>query len=89
MRVFGVIELPLSVREEIRRSWSEEPVTRTEEEAKAEAYRRFRAECAALTDSAELISREIEAGMQDGAYVIACELRLLKDIAREVPIYTD
>ena len=89
VRVFGVIELPLSVREEIRRSWSEEPVTRTEEEAKAEAYRRFRAECAALTDSAELISREIEAGMQDGAYVIACELRLLKDIAREVPIYTD
>jgi len=89
VRVFGIIELPLSVREEIRRSWSEEPVMRTEEEAKSEAYRRFRAECAALTDSAELISREIEAGMRDGAYVIACELRLLKDIAREVPIYTE
>lgn len=89
VRVFGVIELPLSVREEIRRTWSEEPVERTEEEAKSEAYRRFRAECAALTDTAELISREISAGVQNGCYVIDGELRLLKDIAKEVPIYTE
>ncbi|MBE6611299.1 MAG: hypothetical protein E7632_02300 [Ruminococcaceae bacterium] len=89
LRVFGIIELPVSVTEICHRELADVTVTLTGEEAKAEAYRRLRAECAAATADGELLARSTSAGLRDGAYVIECRLTVLRNIAVEAPIYTD
>ena len=60
-----------------------------EDEARAEAYRRLQEQCAALAKNTELVERVVRAGLADGAYVIECELKVLTDIAKEQPIYTE
>lgn len=85
---FGIVTVPITVHEIVYREYEDVPLTLTEEEARAEAYRRLREESAALTEGCQLVSREINAGMRDGCYVIECNLRVVTDIAVEVPIYT-
>ena len=85
---FGTVDVPITVHETVWREYEEIPVMLTEEEARTEAYRRLRIECAAVAEGCQLVSREINAGVRDGNYVIECELRVVRDIATEVPIYT-
>ena len=84
----GTVEVPITVHETVYREYTDVPVTLTEEEARAEAYRRLREETEAATEGCELVSRNVNAGMRDGSYIIECELTVVTDIAKEVPIYT-
>ncbi len=84
----GTVEVPITVHETVYLEYNDVPVTLTEEEARAEAYRRLREETEAATEGGELVSRQVNAGMRDGSYVIECELTVVTDIAKEVPIYT-
>ncbi len=88
LRFFDAVTVPVTVRETVYREWADVPIALTENEARAEAYRRLREKCAEIAAECELISREINAGLKDGVYVIKCELTVLRDIALEVPIYT-
>ena len=85
---FDVVTVPITVSETVYREYENVPITRSEDEAKTEAYRELRARCAEVAKDSELVSREISSGMRDGKYVIECELTVIKDIAVEVPIYT-
>lgn len=87
LRLFDTVELPIAVDETVFVEYEWIPVTYTEEEARTEAYRRLREECAAF-DGFELVSRKITAGLDGDAYSIRCELTVICDIAREQPIYT-
>ena len=86
---FDTVTVPITVSETVYREYENVPITRTEDEAKAEAYKQLRARCAEIAEEAELVSREVNAGLRDGVYVIECELTVVKDIAVEVPIYTN
>ncbi len=89
LRVFDTVELPIAMSEMVFSEYERVPVILTEEEAKAQAYRRLRDECTALTSGCELVSRKISAGLSGNAYIIDCELTVICDIAEERPIYTD
>ncbi|MBQ8551266.1 MAG: sporulation protein YqfD [Clostridia bacterium] len=89
LRFFDAVELPIAVDEAVFVEYAQIPITYTEEEARTEAYRRLREECAAITEGCELVSREISAGLSGGVYTIDCELTVISDIAEELPIYTD
>ncbi len=86
---FDTVTVPITVNETVYRECKYVPITRTEDEARTEAYKQLRARCAEVAKEAELVSREVKAGLRDGAYVIECELTVVKDIAVEVPIYTN
>ncbi len=86
---FGEIEVPISIRKIVYREFEQTPVLLDEASAKSQAYARLREEYEKLPADCQLISREITAGMLDGAYVIDCKLVIETDIATEVPIYTD
>lgn len=86
---FDTVTVPITVSETVYREYENVPITRTQGEAKTEAYKQLRARCAEVAKEAELVSREVNAGLRDGAYVIECELTVVKDIAVEVPIYTN
>ena len=88
LRFFDAVTVPVNMYEVIYREYADVPVTISEDEAKSAAYEKMREECAKIAEDAELISREIKGGVKDGAYVIECELTVLKNIAKEVPIYT-
>ncbi len=88
LRFFDAVTVPITVSETVYREWADVPITLTEAEARKEAYRRLRERCAEIAADSELVSREINAGVRDGVYVIECELTVLRDIALEVPIYT-
>lgn len=85
---FDAVTVPITLHETVYREYTEVPITLTEEEARAEAYRQLRERCEAIAADSELVSREINAGLTDGVYVIECELWVVKDIAVETPIYT-
>ena len=85
---FDTVTVPITLSQNIYREWADVPITLTEDEARGEAYRQLREKCAEIAAESELISREINAGLRDGVYVIKCELTVLRDIAIEVPIYT-
>lgn len=86
---FDAVTVPITLHETVYREYSDAVITRSEEEAKAEAYKRLRAECAAVAADSEIVSRNVSAGLVGGAYVIECELEVIRDIAREVPIYLE
>ena len=86
---FDAVTVPITVSEAVYREYENVPITRTEDEARAEAYKQLRAQCAEVAKEAELVWREINAGLRDGVYVIECKLTVVKDIAVEVPIYTN
>jgi similar to stage IV sporulation protein len=87
IRFFDMIEIPVAIHETVYREYGYEPETLTEEEARAEAFRRLRAESAKILEVGELISREIKAGFDGKAYVIECRLGLIANIAVESEIY--
>lgn len=86
---FGDIEVPIEISETVYIEYEQVPVFYTEKVARAEAFRQLsdaiRKECA----DAELLTRETDAGMYDGVFVIDCKLTLICDVAKEQPIYTD
>lgn len=88
LRFFDAVTVPITVSETVYREYADVPITLTEDEARTEAYKRLRERCAEIAAESELISREINAGLREGVYVIECELTVLRDIALEVPIYT-
>lgn len=85
LSVFGVLELPMTLCEKVSREYIYTRETLTEEEAKSEAFRRFRSECSEL--DGELAGREVSAGLDGGVYVINGRLRVIVDIGRECEIY--
>lgn len=85
---FGTVEVPITVHEVVYREYVDTAVTLNEDEARAEAYRQLRERCAETLQRCELVAREINAGMRGGSYVVECEMRVVTDIAREIPIYT-
>lgn len=87
LRLFDAVELPIKYHETVYGEYVLETVTVDEETAKAEAYREFRRRCAEELCGNELVSREVSAGPEDGAYVIDCRLTILTDIAQESEIY--
>ena len=87
LRVFDAVELPIAMSEVAFTEYERVPVILTEDEAKAQAYRKLREECAVLTSGCELVSRKISAGLSGNAYIIDCELTVVCDIAEERPIY--
>ena len=84
---FDAVEVPVALHETVWREYEYVSETITEEEARAEAYRRLRAECASSLEDCELLGREISAGLEDGVYVIECRLEIMADIAQESEIY--
>lgn len=85
---FNAVEVPISVHETVWREYAAVPVSRTENEARTEAYRQLREKCDAVLADCELVSREVREGLADGVFVIECELTVIKNIAEELPIYT-
>ena len=88
LRFFDTVTVPITVVETVYREYEDVPVILSEDEARERAYSELRRKCAEIAADAELVSREISAGLRDGVYVIECELTVVKDIAVEVPIYT-
>lgn len=86
---FDAVTVPITLHETVYREYTDVPIARSEDEAKAEAFKRFKEECCAVAADAELVSREVSSGVVGGAYVIECELTVVKNIAREVPIYLE
>lgn len=89
LNVFGVVELPISVKTREFHEIAPVTVNYTPEEARKEAYRRLRTEMEACLKEGELAGRKISAGLVEEAYVIECELTLIADIAEKQPIYTE
>ncbi len=89
LRIFDAVEVPIWINEAVFTEYERVPVLLNEDEAKSEAYRRLREECASITEGCELVSREISAGISEGVYIIDCELTVVCDIAEERPIYTE
>ncbi len=85
---FDTVEVPIAVDERVFVEYTQIPITYTEEEARAEAYRQLREQSAALGEL-ELVSRKISAGLDGGVYKLDCELIVVCDIAKERPIYTN
>ena len=88
VRFWDAVSVPLSIKENVYREYEYVPLYYTEEEAKTEAYRLLREECAKVLEGCELVSREVSSGLVDGIYRIDCKLTVITDIAREAPIYT-
>ena len=84
---FGRIEVPVTVCEKIVYECETKTGTLTPEEARKAAFEKLRGECAKL--DGELLSREVNAYLDDEKYVIDCRLRVLRNIAREAEILTD
>jgi len=86
---FGDIEVPIETTETVYIEYAETPVVYTEDEARTEAYRRFSENLRSITSEGEIITRETDARMADGVFIIDCRLTLVCNIAIEQPIYTD
>lgn len=86
--VFDAVDLPISVKETVFREFTEEKIIYTEAEARSEAYRVMRERCREAALDGELVSRVVREGMTDGVFRIECELTIITDIAKELPIYT-
>lgn len=89
LRFFTLGEVPVSVTETIYLEYEHIPLSYTEDEARAEAYRQLKTECEKALADCELLSRQTSAGLFDGVFRIDCELTVLKDIAVKSPIYED
>ncbi len=89
LHFFFLGEVPISVTETVYREYEHIPVSYTEKEARAEAYRRLRELCDEVLADCELLSRQMSASLEGGAFKINCELTVLKDIAEKSPIYED
>ncbi len=89
LRFFTLGEVPISVTETVYREYEYVPLSYTEEEARAEAYRQLKEQCDKALVDCELLSRQMSAGLTDGVFSINCELTVLKDIALKSPIYED
>ncbi len=86
---FDTVTVPITLHETVYREYADVPFVRSEAEARAEAFKRFKEECGAIAAEGELVSREVSSGVADGAYVIDCELIVVKNIAREARIYLE
>ncbi len=86
---FDVVTVPITLHETVYREYSNVPFVRSEDEARVEAFKRFNEECGAVAADGELVSRAVSSGVVDGAYVIECELTVVKNIAREARIYLE
>lgn len=82
---FGRFEVPIKVVETVEREYTFAENTLSVDEAKAEAYRKLKAECANI--DGELVSRDVYSRLEGDNYIIDCKLRVIKDIAVEAEIY--
>ncbi len=85
LSVFGTIELPIVLSERVLCEYELSPETISGETARSEAFAELRDECSRL--DGEIVSREVEAGLDGGVYTIDCKLAVVRDIAREIEIY--
>ena len=83
----GTVILPIKLIERRYETSETRTVTRTREEAAAEAYRLFKLEFIEACRDASLLSYEMTDGVSEdgGAYEIVCRVKVIDDIAKTVP----
>ncbi|MBQ9747519.1 MAG: sporulation protein YqfD [Clostridia bacterium] len=87
--LFGVIKLPIFITKTTYAEYETIPVTRTEDEALAEAKRRLLTWREAELADAEILSIQTETLCDGTALTLTQRIECITDIAREVPIGTD
>ncbi len=84
--VFGVVKLPIKLRKTVRREYEYVKKTYTDEQVIRYATFEYEKQLSEMLCDGELTSRETTVALEDDGCRIICNLTLIRDIAKQVPM---